>query len=73
MNGRQLAERIGRSQAHVSRLRSGDRLPSMAAIWVIESALDWPAADQLQAVRDKRYHDELSRRLDADTPEEAKT
>lgn len=70
MNGRQLADTLGASQAHVSRLRSGDRLPSMAMMWAIESALGWPATEQLAAVRDKLYHVELSKRLDADTPTE---
>lgn len=66
MNGRQLAEQIGRSQAHVSRLRSGDRLPSMDLMWAIDAALDWPPGEQMRAVRDKQYHTELSQRLDAD-------
>lgn len=66
MNGRQLAEQIDRSQAHVSRLRSGDRLPSMDLMWAVERVLEWPAGEQLAAVRAKRYHTELSARLDAD-------
>lgn len=69
MNGRQLASEVGASQAHISRLRSGDRLPSMAMMWSIEAALQWPAAEQLAAVRAKRYHQELSSRLDSETQE----
>lgn len=71
MNGRQLADKIGASQAHVSRLRSGDRLPSMELMWAVEPVLGWPAAEQMAAVRRKSYHTELNARLDADTPEES--
>jgi transcriptional regulator with XRE-family HTH domain len=73
MNGRQLAEALGVSQAHASRLRSGDRLPSMELMWAIEKVLGWKAADQMASVRAKRYHTDLSERLDAEdanTPEQ---
>lgn len=68
MNGRQLSEKLDISQAHVSRLRSGDRLPSMALMWAVDAALGWPAADQMVAIRQQRYHTELNARLD-DTPD----
>jgi transcriptional regulator with XRE-family HTH domain len=70
MNGRQLADRLKVSQAHVSRLRSGERLPSMELMWSISDALGWPPGEQMEAVRAKQFHVQLNERLDADTPAE---
>ena len=68
MNGRQLAEALQVSQAHVSRLRSGERLPSMSLMWGIESVLGWTTGDQMISIRAQTFHEELVKRLDADEP-----
>lgn len=69
MNGRQLADRLQVSQGHVSRLRSGARLPSIALMWAICDALDWSPESQMVAIRKQTFHDELNARLTPDTPE----
>ena len=50
---------IGLSHSTVSRIRSGDRLPSMAVMSEIERAYGWTRIDQWAARDAGRYADEF--------------
>lgn len=47
----QVAQNLGISHSMVSRIRSGDRLPSYTLMHRIEAALQWTIADQVTATR----------------------
>lgn len=51
------------SQATVSRLLSGDRGPSIRMIAKIRDVLAWPAEEQVKAIEQDRYAEELNARL----------
>jgi len=48
LTNQQVGELIGLTYSAVSRLRSGDRLPSIPTMYNIEVAFGWPVADQLE-------------------------
>ena len=66
----EVGKQIGLSYSGVSRIRSGDRYPSLAVMRKISRAYSWPMEEQLAlipegGVRDKRYAQELERRIAA--------
>lgn len=69
----EVGKRIGLSYSAVSRIRSGDRYPSLAVMRKIDKAYGWPLAEQLELIpeggtRDMRYAHEFERRInDANT------
>jgi transcriptional regulator with XRE-family HTH domain len=44
-----LGAKLGISHAQVSRLRSGDRSPTLATLVSVQKTLGWPVADQVKA------------------------
>ncbi|HXJ66020.1 MAG TPA: helix-turn-helix transcriptional regulator [Actinomycetota bacterium] len=56
---RELGARIGLSHSSISRIRHGQRLPSLAVMRAIERELGWALADQLKA-RDRFEKDNLA-------------
>lgn len=48
LTNEQIAQMIGLTHSAVSRLRTGDRKPSVKTMFAIEAAFGWAAADQLQ-------------------------
>ena len=48
LTNEQIASMVGLTHSAISRLRSGDRQPSMATMFAVEAAFGWPATDQLQ-------------------------
>ena len=50
-----IARRIGLTNAGVSRIRHGSRVPSKDVIRVIEREYDFPALDQYAAIADGTY------------------
>lgn len=52
----QVAEALGLSESGVSRLRSGDRLPSLAVMQQIEATYGWTVQGQSNARRDGEWH-----------------
>lgn len=63
MNGRELADRLGISQAMVSRLRSGERKPSFALMRNIRSVTGWTISSQIDALEAGVYPQKLSELL----------
>lgn len=51
----QVAQAIGMTHSGVSRIRSGDRLPSIDKMIAIEQVLQWPIGSQTQARAEGRY------------------
>jgi len=70
----EIGQRIGLGHSGVSRIRSGDRFPSLAAMRRIERAYGWKIGDQI-AAREKgqfEYAHEFDRRVNAAAAKEAK-
>lgn len=61
----QVGEKIGLSYAQVSRLRSGDRLPSIRTMLRIEAVLGWPLSDQARLHQGEKaaYAIEFNKRI----------
>lgn len=63
----EVGKRIGLSYSGVSRIRSGDRYPSLAVMRKIAAAYAWPVADQQALIpdtgRDMAYALELERKI----------
>lgn len=51
----QVGKAIGMSHSGVSRIRSGDRLPSVERMVKIAQVYAWPVDDQVKARTDGRY------------------
>lgn len=64
-----VGKRIGLSYSAVSRIRSGDRYPSLAVMRKIREAYGWPVADQMALIPDEGrnmdYALEFERRINA--------
>lgn len=61
---------IGLSYSAVSRIRSGDRYPSLAVMRKIAAAYSWPLAEQLDLIPDNKrpgmaYAQEFERRINS--------
>lgn len=52
---RAVADKLGLSESGVSRLRSGDRLPSLALMGKIQEAYGWSIQAQWQARADAKW------------------
>ncbi len=50
MNGAEMAEIVGCSEATISRLRSGDRTPSVRLMQEIRRVLSWSLDEQAAAI-----------------------
>lgn len=63
----EVGKRIGLSYSGVSRIRSGDRYPSLAVMRKIREAYGWSLADQQALIpdkgRDMAYAEEFERRV----------
>lgn len=64
MNQQEAADLLGCSVATVSRLRSGDRLPSVGLMKEIRRVLSWSIEAQISAQDQDRYHHEFTQRMD---------
>jgi transcriptional regulator with XRE-family HTH domain len=60
----ELAELLEVSHATVSRIRSGDRLPSLAVMDRIRTLLNWSLDDQADARTRGVYHEQFCKRVD---------
>lgn len=58
-----ISKAIGLSEAMVSRIRSGKRIPSMETMGRIEDAYKWDLAEQIRAMRADRYAVEFEKAL----------
>lgn len=60
----EVGKRIGLTYSAVSRIRSGDRYPSLAVMRAIEREYAWPVAEQQALIptdgRDMKYADEFA-------------
>jgi transcriptional regulator with XRE-family HTH domain len=63
----EVGKRIGLSYSGVSRIRSGDRYPSLAVMRKIRDAYGWPVGDQQALIpdhgRNMAYAHEFERRI----------
>lgn len=66
MSGADLATKLEVSAATISRIRSGDRRPSLDLILRIKDVLDWPVDEQATALAEStsKYGFEFSKRAD---------
>lgn len=69
MSATDLATQLGVSVSMVSRLRSGQRRPSLSLILKIRDALNWPVEEQAMVLAESTtaYGFEFSRRADGRT------
>lgn len=65
----QLGKLIGLSHASVSRIRSGDRLPSIRAMARIARLCDWSIDDQVAAREAGNYPEEFEKASQGMSPE----
>lgn len=56
-----VAKRLGLTHSAISRIRSGDRMPSFHTMQVIEVEFGWSIADQSEARRLDQYASEFER------------
>lgn len=59
----QVADDLGLTHSMVSRIRSGDRVPSIERMCVIADVLDWTLYEQADAKRNGEYADEFETHL----------
>lgn len=64
----EIARQLDLSDSAVSRIRSGNRYPSLDVMRKMEAAYSWPVAEQLELIpgggqHDMRYAHELERRV----------
>lgn len=72
----QIGSDVGLDYTTVSRIRSGQRLPSIDVMVEIERCYDWPVADQVKARGNENYDEQFEHILvlrfgatsDASTP-----
>jgi len=55
----QVAQAIGMTHSGVSRIRSGDRLPSVEKMVEIAAALGWSVEDQVKARTEGKYAEQF--------------
>ena len=55
VTNQRVADDLGITHSMVSRIRSGDRLPSLQLVRKIEAAYGWSVADQITDLDPKRY------------------
>ncbi len=58
------AEVLGCSEAHVSRMASGERRPSPELMLRIERHFRWPVAEQLRAVGSGEFGDQFKDKVE---------
>lgn len=60
----QIANDLGHlSHSSISRIRSGDRVPTYETIWRIHEVYSWPIFDQVEAILNKTYPAKFEQRL----------
>lgn len=64
MNGAELAEMTGLSEATISRLASGERGPSLETMEKVRLALGWSIERQTDGVRCGNYAQEFKQRME---------
>jgi transcriptional regulator with XRE-family HTH domain len=64
MNQPEMADALGCSVATVSRISSGDRLPSLVLMRRIRDVLSWSIGAQDKAIENETYHTEFTGRMD---------
>lgn len=71
VTNQRVAEELGITHSMVSRIRSGDRLPSINLVRQIADKFGWPVSKQIEDLDPKRYADAfeavLIRRFDVGT------
>lgn len=55
VTNQRVADDLGVTHAHISRIRSGDRLPSLQLVRRIEVKLGWLVSDQIADLDPGRY------------------
>lgn len=63
LSNRDVASRIGKSEALVSMMRLGRRLPGMSTMLAIEQNFGWTMQEQASAAERGVFADELNARL----------
>lgn len=63
LTNQQIAKTLGLSHSGVSRIRSGERLPSVAVMLKIESEYGWAIQDQAHARALGRYAQSFEKRV----------
>lgn len=73
MNGRQIADALGVSEATISRLKDGERRPSLALMNRIKERAQWPLEDQVIALERGEFGRQLTERMTATSPDQVTT
>lgn len=55
VTNQRVAEDLGITHSAVSRIRSGDRLPSLQLVRKIEAVFGWPVSEQIEDLDPHRY------------------
>lgn len=55
VTNQRVAEELGVTHAHISRIRSGDRLPSLQLVRRINARFGWSVTEQIADLDPKRY------------------
>lgn len=63
VTNQRVAEELGVTHAHISRIRSGDRLPSISLVRTIEAKFGWSIAEQIADLDPERYADAFEKVL----------
>ena len=63
VTNQKVADDLGITHSAVSRIRSGDRFPSLALIIKIEALLQWSMKDQARRLGSASYAEEFESRL----------
>lgn len=64
MTGAEAAERLGVSESTISRIRSGERRPSLDLMIGIAALFSWSMDEQATAIVDEVYEAEFTKRMD---------
>lgn len=65
MSNQQVASAIGRSDALISMMRLGKRLPGMSTMLAIEESFGWTMQEQARAAAAGEFADKLNEVLDS--------
>lgn len=63
VTNQRVADDLGVTHSMISRIRSGDRLPSLQLVRRISGALGWPVEDQVASLDPVKYAEEFERLL----------
>lgn len=60
LNNAEIAQALNLSPSGVSRLRNGERFPSLTTMQNIERVYGWPVQEQSEARRDRVWHEDFA-------------